>query len=88
MHLLDQRDVLDDVEIREQGRAEADRGGFRRLERVIVVAQRFVVVEELYSDCSINVSTSMVKMAMKSFTMPLSTEMGISVIAWSALRPL
>lgn len=83
-----QRDVLDNVEIGEQGRPKAYRGDLPGVQGVVMVPEFFVVVEELYSDCSSNVNTSMVKMAMKSLTMPLSTEMGMSVIAWSALRPL
>ena len=81
MDLFDQCDIFGDVEIGEQGCLLAYRYDVPGVQSMIIMLEGLVVLEEFYSDCSSNDSTSMAKMAMKSLTMPLSTEMGMSVIA-------
>lgn len=81
VHLFDQGDVLDDVEVGEQGRLPADGGDALRRQSVVIALEGGGRLEEFYRDLSSNDSTSIKKIAIKSLTIPLSTEMGMSVMA-------
>ena len=88
MYLFDKGDVLQDGEVGEQGCFKPYRRGNLFVKRIVVVVECLKIFKQSYSNRSSNDSTSTEKMATKSLTMPLSTEMGMAVRALPVFSPL
>lgn len=77
MYLLEQGDIFYNIEMREKRDLFCNKCVAMRALNIVI--NLFVKSKEFYRNCSSNDSTSMAKIAIKSLTIPLETEMGIAL---------
>lgn len=77
LYLLEQSDIFYNIEMREK----RDLFCYKNISLCVlnIVTNLVVKSKEFYRNCSSNDSTSIAKIAIKSLTIPLETEMGIAL---------
>jgi len=90
MVLADQGDVAPHGQVRDQGNLRGNQPQMRSVFRQKCIQrclQCIFAIEESQMNLTIDDSTSMVMMAMKTLTMPFRTAMGMLVSSLEALKP-